>query len=582
MALSNTAVPKYYGMFRDAVLRGEIPICKEIEMQMHLIDELIDDPRYYYDDQAVEGWIRYCENELTLTDGSDLTLLDSFKLWGEDLYGWYYFIERSVYVPNEEGHGGRYVNKWIKRRLRNKQYLIVGRGAAKSLYDSCIQSYEQTIDTSTTHQITTAPTMKQAEEVMSPIRTAITRSRGPLFKFLTEGSLQNTTGSKANRVKLASTKKGIENFLTGSLIEIRPMSIAKLQGLRPKVATVDEWLSGDTREDVVGAIEQGASKVDDYIIIATSSEGTVRNGPGDTIKMELMKILKGDYFAPQVSIWWYKLDSVDEVGNPDMWLKANPNLGKTVSYDTYQKDVERAENAPAARNDILAKRFGLPMEGYTYYFTYEETLPQERRLSYWQMPCSLGADLSQGDDFCAFTFLFPLSNGCFGIKTRNYISSSTLMKLPAAMRIKYDQFMAEGSLIVLEGTVLDMMEVYEDLDNHIVESGYDVRCFGYDPYNAKEFVERWSSENGPFGIKKVIQGAKTESVPLGELKKLSEERMLLFDEELMTFAMGNCITMEDTNGNRKLLKKRYEQKIDAVAAMMDAYIAYKLNKDAFE
>lgn len=582
MALSNTAVPKYYGMFRDAVLRGEIPICKEIEMQMHLIDELIDDPRYYYDDQAVEGWIRYCENELTLTDGSDLTLLDSFKLWGEDLYGWYYFIERSVYVPNEEGHGGRYVNKWIKRRLRNKQYLIVGRGAAKSLYDSCIQSYEQTIDTSTTHQITTAPTMKQAEEVMSPIRTAITRSRGPLFKFLTEGSLQNTTGSKANRVKFASTKKGIENFLTGSLIEIRPMSIAKLQGLRPKVATVDEWLSGDTREDVVGAIEQGASKVDDYIIIATSSEGTVRNGPGDTIKMELMKILKGDYFAPQVSIWWYKLDSVDEVGNPDMWLKANPNLGKTVSYDTYQKDVERAENAPAARNDILAKRFGLPMEGYTYYFTYEETLPQERRLSYWQMPCSLGADLSQGDDFCAFTFLFPLSNGCFGIKTRNYISSSTLMKLPAAMRIKYDQFMAEGSLIVLEGTVLDMMEVYEDLDNHIVESGYDVRCFGYDPYNAKEFVERWSSENGPFGIEKVIQGAKTESVPLGELKKLSEERMLLFDEELMTFAMGNCITMEDTNGNRKLLKKRYEQKIDAVAAMMDAYIAYKLNKDAFE
>lgn len=582
MALSNTAVPKYYGMFRDAVLRGEIPICKEIEMQMHLIDELIDDPRYYYDDHAVEGWIRYCENELTLTDGSDLTLLDSFKLWGEDLYGWYYFIERSVYVPNEEGHGGRYVNKWIKRRLRNKQYLIVGRGAAKSLYDSCIQSYEQTINTSTTHQITTAPTMKQAEEVMSPIRTAITRARGPLFKFLTEGSLQNTTGSKANRVKLASTKKGIENFLTGSLIEIRPMSIAKLQGLRPKVATVDEWLSGDTREDVVGAIEQGASKVDDYIIIATSSEGTVRNGPGDTIKMELMKILKGDYYAPQVSIWWYKLDSVDEVGNPDMWLKANPNLGKTVSYDTYQKDVERAENAPAARNDILAKRFGLPMEGYTYYFTYEETLPQERRLSYWQMPCSLGADLSQGDDFCAFTFLFPLSNGCFGIKTRNYISSSTLMKLPAAMRIKYDQFMAEGSLIVLEGTVLDMMEVYEDLDNHIVESGYDVRCFGYDPYNAKEFVERWASENGPFGIEKVIQGAKTESVPLGELKRLSEERMLLFDEELMTFAMGNCITMEDTNGNRKLLKKRYEQKIDAVAAMMDAYIAFKLNKDAFE
>lgn len=581
MALSNTAVPKYYGMFRDAVINGEIPICKEIEMQMQLIDELIDDPRYYYDNQAVDGWIRYCENELTLTDGSDLTLLDSFKLWGEDLYGWYYFIERSVYVPNEEGHGGRYVNKRIKRRLRNKQYLIVGRGAAKSLYDSCIQSYEHTINTSTTHQITTAPTMKQAEEIMSPIRTAITRSRGPLFKFLTEGSLQNTTGSKANRVKLASTKKGIENFLTGSLIEIRPMSIAKLQGLRPKVATVDEWLSGDTREDVVGAIEQGSSKVDDYIIIATSSEGTVRNGPGDTIKMELMKILKGDYFAPQVSIWWYKLDSVDEVANPDMWIKANPNLGKTVSYDTYQKDVERAENAPAARNDILAKRFGLPMEGYTYYFTYEETLPHRKR-DYWQMPCSLGADLSQGDDFCAFTFLFPLSNGCFGIKTRNYISSLTLMKLPAAMRIKYDQFMEEGSMIVLEGTVLDMMEVYEDLDNHIVEMGYDVRCFGYDPYNAKEFVERWSSENGPFGIEKVIQGAKTESVPLGELKKLSEERMLLFDEELMTFAMGNCIVMEDTNGNRKLLKKRYEAKIDAVAAMMDAFVAYKLNRDAFE
>lgn len=582
MALSNTAVPKYYGMFRDAVIRGEIPICKEIEMQMQLIDELIDDPRYYYDDQAVEGWIRYCENELTLTDGSDLTLLDSFKLWGEDLYGWYYFIERSVYVPNEGGHGGRYVNKWIKKRLRNKQYLIVGRGAAKSLYDSCIQSYEQTIDTSTTHQITTAPTMKQAEEVMSPIRTAITRARGPLFKFLTEGSLQNTTGSKANRVKLASTKKGIENFLTGSLIEVRPMSIAKLQGLRPKVATVDEWLSGDTREDVVGAIEQGASKVDDYIIVATSSEGTVRNGVGDTIKMELMDILKGDYVNPHVSIWWYKLDSIDEVSDPDMWLKANPNIGKTVSYETYQLDVERAEKAPAARNDILAKRFGLPMEGYTYYFTYEETLPQKRRLSYWQMPCALGADLSQGDDFCAFTFLFPLSDGAFGIKTRNYISSLTLMKLPAAMRIKYDQFMKEGSLIVLEGTVLDMMDVYEDLDNHIVECGYDVRCFGYDPYNAKEFVDRWSSENGPFGIEKVIQGAKTESVPLGELKKLSEERMLLFDEELMTFAMGNCIVMEDTNGNRKLLKKRYEAKIDAVAAMMDAFVAYKLNREAFE
>lgn len=581
MALSNTAVPKYYGMFRDAVMRGEIPVCKEIAMQMDLIDDLIANPGIYYDDQAVEGWIRYCENELTLTDGSDLKLLDSFKLWGEDLYGWYYFIERSVYVANEDGHGGRYVNKRIKKRLRNKQYLIVGRGAAKSLYDSCIQSYEEIVDTSTTHQITTAPTMKQAEEVMSPIRTAITRSRGPLFQFLTEGSLQNTTGSKANRVKLASTKKGIENFLTGSLLEVRPMSIAKLQGLRPKVATIDEWLSGDIREDVVGAIEQGASKVDDYIIVATSSEGTVRNGAGDTIKMELMDILKGDYINPHVSIWWYKLDSVDEVAHPDMWLKANPNLGKTVTYETYQLDVERAEKAPAARNDILAKRFGLPMEGYTYFFTYEETLPHRKR-DYWQMPCSLGADLSQGDDFCAFTFLFPLSNGSFGIKTRNYISSVTLMKLPGAMRIKYDQFMAEGSLIVLEGTVLDMMQVYEDLDDHIAKCGYDVRCFGFDPYNAKEFVERWQSENGPFGIEKVIQGAKTESVPLGELKKLSEERMLLFDEDLMTFAMGNCITLEDTNGNRKLFKKRYEQKIDAVAAMMDAYVAFKLNRDAFD
>lgn len=581
MALSNTAVPKYYGMFRDAVINGEIPICKEIEMQMQLIDELIDDPRYYYDDQAVEGWIAFCENELTLTDGSDLKLLDSFKLWGEDLYGWYYFIERRVYVPNKEGHGGHYVNKRIKKRLRNKQYLIVGRGAAKSLYDSCIQSYEHNIDTSTTYQLTTAPTMKQAEEVMSPIRTAITRSRGPLFAFLTEGSLQNTTGSKANRVKLASTKKGIENFLTGSLIEIRPMSIAKLQGMRPKVATIDEWLSGDTREDVVGAIEQGASKVKDYIIVATSSEGTVRNGVGDTIKMELMDILKGEYVNPHVSIWWYKLDSVDEVGDPDMWLKANPNIGKTVSYETYQLDVERAEKAPAARNDILAKRFGLPMEGYTYYFPYEETLTHRKR-EYWQMPCALGADLSQGDDFCAFTFLFPLSDGKFGIKTRNYISSLTQMKLPSAIRTKYDQFIKEGSLVVLEGTVLDMLDVYEDLDNHIVECGYDVRCLGYDPYNAKEFVERWSSENGPFGIEKVIQGSKTETVPLGELKDLSEERMLLFDEKLMTFAMGNCIVMEDTNGNRKLLKRRYEAKIDAVAAMMDAYIAYKLNKDAFE
>ena len=581
MALSNTAVPKYYGQFRDAVLRGEIPVCKEISMEMNRIDDLIENPGVYYDENAVEGWIRYCEAELTLTDGSDLNLLDTFKLWGEQVFGWYYFEERSVWQPNPDGKGGRYVQKTIKKRLTKKQYLIVGRGAAKSVYDSCMQSYFQNIDTSTTHQITTAPTMKQAEEVMSPIRTAITRSRGPLFKFLTEGSLQNTTGSKANRVKLASTKKGVENFLTGSLLEVRPMSINKLQGLRCKVATVDEWLSGDIREDVIGAIEQGASKLDDYLIIATSSEGTVRNGSGDTIKMELMDILKGDYIAPHISIWWYKLDSVDEVGDPDMWMKANPNLGKTVTYETYQLDVERAEKAPAARNDILAKRFGLPMEGYTYYFTYEETLPHRKRC-YWKMPCSLGADLSQGDDFCAFTFLFPLRDGSFGIKTRNYISSLTLMKLPAAMRVKYDQFMAEGSLIVLDGTVLDMMQVYDDLDNHIIECQYDVRSFGFDPYNAKEFVERWETENGSYGIEKVIQGAKTESVPLGELKKLAEERMLLFDEDLMTFAMGNCITMEDTNGNRKLLKKRYEQKIDAVAAMMDAYIAYKHNKDAFE
>ena len=581
MALSNTAVPKYYGLFRDAVIRGEIPVNKEISMEMNRIDDLIANPGIYYDDQAVEGWIKYCESELTLTDGSDLNLLDSFKLWGESILGWYYFLERSVYKPNPDGHGGHYVKKTIKKRLVNKQFLIVGRGAAKSLYDSCIQSYFQNVDTSTTHQITTAPTMKQAEEVMSPIRTAITRAKGPLFKFLTEGSLQNTTGAKAKRMKLAATKKGIENFLTGSLLEIRPMSIHKLQGLRVKVATIDEWLSGDVREDVIGAVEQGASKVDDYLIVATSSEGTVRNGSGDTIKMELQDILKGDYIAPHVSIWWYKLDSIDEVSNPEMWLKANPNLGTSVTYETYQLDVERAEKAPAARNDILAKRFGIPMEGYTYYFTYEETLPHRKR-DYWQMPCSLGCDLSQGDDFCAFTFLFPLSNGSFGIKTRNYISSLTLMKLPAAMRIKYDQFMAEGSLIVLEGTVLDMMQVYEDLDHHIIERGYDVRCFGFDPYNAKEFVERWQSENGPFGIEKIIQGAKTESVPLGELKKLSEERMLLFDEILMTFAMGNCITLEDTNGNRKLLKKRYEQKIDAVAALMDAYIAYKLNKDAFE
>ena len=581
MALSNTAVPRYYGMFRDAVLRGEIPVCREVSMEMNRIDDLIANPGVYYDDEAVEGWIKYCENELTLTDGGDLKLLDSFKLWGEQVFGWYYFIERSVYEPFPDGHGGRYVTKAIKKRLINKQYLIVGRGAAKSLYDSCIQSFFQNIDVTTTHQITTAPTMRLAEEVMSPIRTAITRSRGPLFKFLTEGSLQNTTGSKANRSKLASTKKGVENFLTGSLLEIRPMRIDKLQGLRCKIATIDEWLSGDVREDVVGAIEQGASKVDDYLIVATSSEGTVRNGSGDTIKMELMDILKGEYINPHVSIWWYKLDSIDEVGDPEMWLKANPNLGKTVSYETYQLDVERAEKAPATRNDILAKRFGIPMEGYTYYFSYEETLPHRKR-DYWNMPCALGADLSQGDDFCSFTFMFPLSNGSFGIKTRNYISSLTLMKLPAAMRMKYDQFMQEGSLIVMEGTILDMMQVYEDLDNHISERGYDVRCFGFDPYNAKEFVERWERENGPFGIEKVIQGAKTESVPLGELKKLSEERMLLFDEELMTFAMGNCIVMEDTNGNRKLLKMRREAKIDSVAAMMDAFVAYKLNQEAFE
>ncbi len=581
MALSNTATPRYYGQFRDAVIQGKIPVCKEIDMEMNRIDALIKDPRYWYDDGAVEGWIAYCEDELTLTDGDDLRLLDSFKLWGEQVFGWYYFVERSVYEPYGDGHGGHYVNRIIKKRLINKQYLIVGRGAAKSLYDSCIQSYFENVDNTTTHQITTGPTMKQAEEVISPIKTAITRARGPLFKFLTAGSLQNTTGKKADRTKLASTKKGIENFLNGSLIEVRPMSIDKLQGLRCKVATVDEWLSGDVREDVIGAIEQGASKVDDYLIVATSSEGTVRNGSGDTIKMELMKILKGEYFAPNVSIWWYKLDSVDEVSQPDKWLKANPNIGRTVDYDTYQKDVERAENAPAARNDILAKRFGLPMEGYTYYFTYEETLPHRKR-NYWQMPCSMGGDLSQGDDFCSFTFLFPLSDGCFGVKTRNYITSLTLMRLPGAMRTKYDQFIKEGSLIVMEGAVLDVMQVYEDLDNHIARYEYDVRCFGYDPYNAKEFVTRWESENGPFGIVKVIQGAKTESVPLGELKKLSEERMLLFDEELMTFTMGNCIVMQDTNGNRKLFKKRYDAKIDAVAAMMDALVAYKLNREAFE
>lgn len=581
MALSNTAVPIYYGKFRSAVLNGEIPVCKEIAMEMNRIDDLIANPGIYYDDQAVNGFIKFCENELTLTDGSDLILLDSFKLWAEQIFGWYYIVEKSVYEPYSDGHGGHYVRKSVFKRLINKQYLIISRAAAKSVYAACLQSYFLNVDATTTHQITTAPTMKQAEEVLSPIRTAITRSRGPWFKFLTEGSIQNTTGSKANRVKLASTKKGIENFLTGSLLEIRPMSIDKLQGLRTKIATVDEWLSGDIREDVVGAIEQGAAKIDDYLIVAISSEGTVRNGSGDTIKMELLDILKGEYINPHVSIWYYKLDSIDEVANPDMWLKANPNLGKTVSYETYQLDVERAERAPAARNDILAKRFGIPMEGCTYFFTYEETLPHRKR-DFWQLPCSMGGDLSQGDDFCAFTFLFPLSNGCFGVKTRCYISSLTLMKLPAAMRMKYDEFMQEGSLHVLDGTVIDMMEVYDDLDAHICERGYDIRCFGYDPYNAKEFVARWSNENGPFGVEQVRQGVKTETVPLGELKNLSEERMLLFDEDIMTFAMGNCITLEDTNGNRKLLKKRQSQKIDPVSAMMDAYVAYKANRDAFD
>ena len=579
--LSNTAVPKYYGMFRDAVIRGEIPVCETISLEMNRIDALIDDPNVYYDPDKVEKWIEFCENEMTLTDGGNLKLLDTFKLWGEQVYGWYIFVYRSVYKPYPNGHGGRYVTKRIKERLIHKQYLIVARGAAKTLYDVCHQSYGLVMDPTTTHQITVAPTMDQAEEVLLPFRTALAKARGPIFKFLTEGSLQNTTGSRAKRMKLASTKKGIENFMTNSLLEVRPMSIGKLQGLQNKYSTVDEWLSCDIREDVVGALEQGASKLPNYLIIATSSEGTVRNGAGDTIKMELMKILKGEYKAPRTSIWWYKLDSIDEVENPEMWLKANPNLGKTVTYDTYQEDKERAENAPAARNDILAKRFGIPMEGYTYYFTYEETLPHRKR-DYWQMPCSMGADLSLGDDFCSFTFLFPLSNGSFGVKTRNYITSTTLMKLPAAMRAKYDEFMNEGSLVVLEGIVLDMIEVYEDLDRHIQAREYDIRSFGYDPYNARDFVERWVSENGPFGIEKVIQGAKTESVPLGELKKLSEERMLLFDEELMTFAMGNCITLEDTNGNRKLLKRRYEQKIDAVASMMDAYVAYKLNREAFE
>lgn len=581
MAISNTATPMYYGMFRDAVIRGDIPVCETISLEMNRIDSLIANPGIWYDDQAVQGFISYCEKELTLTNGDDLYLLDSFKLWAEQIFGWYYFIERSIYEPNPDGHGGRYVNKTIKKRLINKQYLIVARGAAKSMYASNIQSYYLNVDTSTTHQVTTAPTMKQAEEVMSPIKTAIARSRGPLFKFLTEGSLQNTTGSKANRMKLSPTKKGIENFLTGSLLEIRPMSIDKLQGLNSRINTVDEWLSGDIREDVIGALEQGASKNDDYLIVAISSEGTVRNGSGDTIKMELMDILKGDYINPHVSIWWYKLDSIDEVADPNMWLKANPNLGKTVTYETYQLDVERAEKAPAVRNDILAKRFGIPTEGYTYYFTYEETLPHRRR-DYWELPCALGGDLSRGDDFCSFTFMFPLRNGAFGIKTRNYITELTLNKLPSAMRFKYEEFMKEGSLIVMPGTVLDMMQVYEDLDNHIAECRYDVRCFGFDPYNAKEFVERWERENGPFGIEKVIQGAKTESVPLGELKKLAEERMLLFDEELMAFTMGNCMTLEDTNGNRKLYKQRHEQKIDAVAAMMDAYVAYKINREAFD
>lgn len=587
MALSNTAVPRYYGAFRDAVIRGEIPVCQEISMEMNRIDDLIANPGIWYDDQAINGFIEYCENELTLTNGEDLYLMDTFKLWAEQIFGWYYFEDRSIYEPNPDGHGGHYVKKRIKKRLVNKQYLIVARGGAKSMYASVIQNYFLNVDTSTTYQITTAPTMKQAEEVMSPIKTAIARARGPLYKFLTEGSLQNTTGSRMNRVKLASTKKGIQNFLTNSSLEVRAMDIDSLQGLRVKVATVDEWLSGDVRENPIECIEQGAAKEqgagenNDYLIVAISSEGTVRNGSGDTIKAQLAKILRGEYYDPHTSIWWYKLDSIEEVSNPDMWRKAQPNLGITVTYETYHLAVEKAEKVPSERNDILAKRFGIPCEGSTYFFTYEETLPHNHR-DYWGLPCALGADLSQGNDFCAFTFLFPLSNGCFGIKTRNYITELTLMKLPLAMRNKYDDFLKEGSLIVMNGTILDMMEVYEDLDNYIAQSDYDVRCFGFDPYNAREFVERWEKENGPFGIEKVIQGAKTESVPLGELKKLAEERMLLFDEELMKFAMGNCMTVEDTNGNRKLLKKRYEAKIDAVSAMMDAFIAFKLNKDAFE
>lgn len=580
MPLSNTATPKYYGMFREAVLRGDIPVCEEISMEMNRIDALIENPGVYYDELAMDGYVQFCEEECTLTDGSDLNLLDTFKLWAEQVFCWYYFVERSVYEPNDDGYGGHWVKKIRKKRLTNKQYLIVARGAAKSMYGSTIQNFFLNVDTDTTHQITTAPTMKQAEEVLSPIRTAIARSRGPLFKFLTEGSLQNTTGSRANRQKLASTKKGIENFLTGSLLEARPMSIDKLQGLRPKISTVDEWLSGDVREDVIGAIEQGASKMDDYLIVAMSSEGTVRNGSGDSIKMELMKILKGEYVNPHVSIWYYRLDSIEEVSNPDVWVKAQPNIGLTVSYETYQLDVDRAEKAPAARNDILAKRFGIPMEGYTYFFRYEETLPHPRQ-DYWSMPCALGADLSQGDDFCAFTFMFPLPGG-FGVKTRCYITSRTLDRLPGAMRLKYDEFLQEGSLVVLDGTILDMMEVYEDLDHFIIQSDYDVRSFGFDPYNAKQFVDRWESENGPYGITKVIQGAKTESVPLGELKKLAEDRVLRFDEQLMMFCMGNAIVIEDTNGNRKLLKTRYDQKIDAVSAMMDAYVSWSVNRELFE
>lgn len=581
MALSNTATPIYYGRFREAVMRGEIPVCREISMEMNRIDDLIANPGVYYDDKAVNGFIKFCERELTLTDGSDLKLLDSFKLWAEEIFGWYYFVERSVYVPEPGGHGGHYERKRIKKRLIARQYLIITRAAAKTMYLECLQAYFMTVDKSTTQQVTTAPTMKQAEEVLSPFRTALARARGPVFKFMTMGSIQNTTGAKSDRVKMASTKKGIENFLTGSLLEIRPMTIEKLQGRRDRVATVDEWLSCDIREDPIGAIEQGAAKNEDYLIVAASSEGTVRNGCGDTIKMELMEILKGEYINPHVSIFYYKLDSIDEVGKPEMWLKANPNLGQTVSYETYQLDVERAENSPGARNDILAKRFNLPMEGYTYFFTYEETL-RHRHRDFWQLPCAMGTDLSLGDDFCSFTFLFPLENGYFGVKTRDYITSYTLSQLPLAMRQKYEEFMNEGTLQVFDGTVLDMMQVYDDLDAYILQSEYDVRAFGYDPYNAKEFVERWAQENGPFGIEKVIQGARTESVPLGELKKLSEQRKLLFDEALMEFAMGNCITLEDTNGNRKLYKQRHDKKIDAVAALMDAYVAWKLNRDAFE